>query len=338
MRSAWFGCVVVAVACGNGASDRHPATPAEGGASAGGTRARPITGGGRSSDAGAAPSEGGSSSGDGGAGDGGSTEIVYETAGAPTQALGICASDMKLGADEPADASVASATLLSMTADELSVAFTTGAGEALVLHLADRASTAADFAEIAVTLPDGFEAKSGVSLSSNGLKLILVLTDHSGFGELSRAARGAAFAGDADVTAFAKINRLKPMSGNSVGWPVLTSDGLGLYYLSYFGSARAVQSKRSPGGAFDIGTEIDEFTLGGAQGAYKLLNGLSSDERAIFYLDQATSHSMALFRSRSGAPFYEPLDLGARQGAAPNTGCSRVYSSVAGKLVVQARK
>ncbi len=340
MRSVWFG-FVVAVACSNGAADRLPATPDEGGSSAGGTRARPVTTGGTNAAGGAGdtPSDGGAASGDGGAGDGGSNGIIYETAGAPTQAApGVCASDMSLGADQSADAVVASATLLSMTADELSVAFTTGSGDTLALHVADRASVAADFDEVAFTMPDGFEAQSGVSLSSNGLQLILVLKDHSGFGELARAARGADFDGDADLTAFAKINGLKPMSGKSVGWPVLTSDGLGLYYLSYNGRALAVQSKRQQGGVFDIGTEFDEFTLGGAAGAYTLLNGISSDERAIFYFDQATSHSMARFRSRDGAPFYAPLDLGARQGAAPNTGCSRVYSSVGGKLVLQARK
>jgi hypothetical protein len=341
MRSVWFGFVAAAVACGNGAADRHPAMPAEGGDSTGGTRARPTTtGGSRSHSAGAAGQDenaGGTTASNGGSGDGGSDEIIYEMAGAPTQpAPGVCDAQMMLGADQAQDLGVASATLLSMTADELSVAFTTGADATLALHVADRASADADFVEAGFTLPDGFEAKSGAALSSNGLTLILVLEDHSGFGQLSRSTRGAAFQGDGDVTAFAKINGLKAMSGRSVGWPVLTSDGLGLYYLSYFGNALAVQSKRSQGGVFDIGTEIDEFTLGGASGAYKLLSGISTDERAIFYFDQSTGHSMARFRSRPGAPFYDPLDLGARHGAAPNQDCSRVYSSVASGLVLQA--
>jgi hypothetical protein len=44
---------------------------------------------------------------------------------------------------------------------------------------------------------------------------------------------------------------------------------------------------------------------------------------------------MALFRSRPDAPFYEPIDLGARRGAAPNADCTRLYSSVDGELVAQ---
>jgi hypothetical protein len=245
---------------------------------------------------------------------------------------------MMLGANQAADVGVPSITLLAMTADELSVAFTTGSGDALLLHVADRTSKQAEFVAAGLSVPDGFDAASGVTLSGDARKLVLVMSDHSGFGELSRGARGAAFAGDADVTAFARINAQKPMSGRSVGWPVLSADGDTLYFLSYFGQALVVQSERGRDGVFDLGTEIDRYTLGGQQGEYKLLSGLSSDQRAIFFFDQATQHAMALFRSAPGAPFYDPLDLGARQGVAPNDGCNRLYSSVGGQLVMQARK
>jgi hypothetical protein len=339
MRSVWLGFVLVA-ACSGGGSGHHPAMPAEGGSSTGGTRPRPASSAGSSaSDAGAAGdsgSQGGAASAEGGAGDAGEG-IIFEMAGAPAvEVPGVCAPEMQLGTGQAQDVGIADITLLAMTADELSVAFTTGSGAGLALHVADRASNKAAFAEAPVTLPDGFEAASGVSLSSDGRKLVLVMTDHSGFGELSRAARGDAFLGDPDLTAFAKINALKPMSGRSVGWPVLSHDGQDLYFVSYFGSALVNQSKRSQAGVFDIGTEIDEFTLGGESGAYKLLSGLSSDQRAIFYFDEADQHAWARFRSRDGAPFYDPVDLGARRGATPNQDCSRIYSSIADGLVAQA--
>jgi hypothetical protein len=337
MRSVWLG-FVLAAACSSGGGGHSPAMPAEGGSSTGGTPARPVTAGSTSSDAGAAGdsgSQGGAAAGEAGAGDAGQG-IVFEIAGAPPAEIpGVCAPAMKLGSAEAQDLGVADITLLSMTSDELSVAFTTGSGAALALHVADRDSSKAAFAEAPVTLPDGFEAASGVSLASDGLKLILVMSDHSGFGELSRAARADAFVGDADLTAFTKINALKPMSGHSVGWPVLSHDGQDLYFVSYFGSALVNQSKRGQGGVFDIGTEIDQYTLGGKEGEYRLINGLSADQRAIFFFDQAMGHAMALFRSRDGGPFYDPLDLGARQGATPNQDCSRIYSSVASGLVAQ---
>ncbi len=339
MRGLWLG-LLVAMACSSEAT-RHAGLPADGGATAGGTRSQPAASGkaNASGAAGAAANQGEGGAGDrGDAGDGG-TGLVLELGGAPAQEpAGVCDPALQLGADVAHDVGAADVTLLAMTPDELSLAFSTGTGAELRLHVADRATSAADFSEVSVTMPDGFDAASGVSLASDGQKLVLVMSDHSGFGQLSRAARGEAFSGDPDVTAFAKLNALKPMSGHSLGWPVLSSDGQSLYFLSYFGQGLINYSVRGADGVFDIGTEIDPYTLGGPPGEYKLLNGLASDERAIFYVDQATQHAMALFRPRPGGPFYYPLDFGARQGVAPNADCSRLYSSVAGKVVEQARQ
>jgi hypothetical protein len=344
MRKAWLG-LLFAVACGSGGGGDHsPAAPASGGTSSGGTRGIGVTHAGTSSQSSAgAGGEAGEGLGGAGHTEGGAADagagIVYQMAGAPpVSPPGVCAPDMTLGTAQALDVGVAGATLLSMTPDELTLAFTTGSGAALALHVADRASTKVAFAATDVTMPDGFEAASGVALSSDGKRLILVMSDHSGFGELSRATRTDAFTGDPDLTAYAKINSLKPMSGHSVGWPVLSSDGQDLYFLSYFGQALANESALGKDGVFDFGTTIDEFTLGGDEGSYKLLSGLSSDERAIFYYDQSTKHAAALFRSRPGAPFYDPLDLGARDGVAPNADCSRVYSSMASGVVEQSVK
>ena len=340
MRSVWLGLAFVA-ACSSGGSGHHPAMPAELGGSSGSAGSSAHSGSSSKPDAGAAgdgEAAGGAGSAEAGANAGGEGGgIVFETAGAPAEAPpGVCAPGMKLGSSVAQDVGLPGATLLAMTPDELSVAFTTGSADTLALHVADRASAKAAFVEAGVTVPDGYEAASGASLSSDGRRLILVSQDHGSFAEVSRSARGADFDVDADTSAFAKINALKAMSGHSLGWPVLSSDGQDLYYLSYFGHALAVQSKLGKDGLFDFGSEIDEFTLGGAEGAYKLLSGISSDQRAIFYFDEATKHAMALFRSRDGAPFYDPVDLGARRGAVPNQDCSRVYSSVAAGLVAQA--
>jgi hypothetical protein len=169
------------------------------------------------------------------------------------------------------------------------------------------------------------------------LGLILPRADGSGFGELAREARASAFGVEPSESRFAKINALKPMSGRSVGFPVLSNDGTSLYYVSYESDALVYQSTLGAD-TFDIGKAIDEFTLGGASGKFKLITGLASDQRAIFFLDEATQHASVLFRSRAEAPFYEPLDLGERQGAAPNADCSRVYSTVEGSLVYQERE
>jgi hypothetical protein len=332
MQRLWLVVGLVA-ACGGGDDDRHPAAPgqggtssAEGGGSGAGAAATPEAG-----QAGATETPGGA---DGEGGAAGEPPIIYEMGGLPQNMPGICDPEMELAEPQAQDVGASGASLLAMSADELSVVFTTGAAESFALHVGDRASVDADFSQQAVSLPAGYRASHGVALSGDGRKLVIVREDGSGFAELSRSARTSAFGVEPDETRFAKINALRPMSGESVGWPVLSNDGQALYFVSYFGDAQVKQSALEAG-EFSIGNTIDEFTLGGPMGEHKLLSGISADQRAIFFLDQATSHAMALFRSRPDAPFYEPLDLGERQGAAPNQDCSRIYSSTGSGVVFQ---
>jgi hypothetical protein len=340
MHRLWLGLVGVAavVACSGGDDDRAPAMPDEtGGSSQGGTRVRPGTGGDEATagaQKGGAP---GSAQGGAGGDDGG---LVFEGAGAPPAAPpAVCDPEqMEFGEDEDQLTDGSGLTLLAMTPDELSVVFTTGSDATLALHVADREAAGEDFTTLDVTLPDGYVASRGASLASDGKTLVLVLADHSGFGEIQRSGRGKAFGAEPDSAPYAKINAQNAMSGRELGWPVLSSDAKTLYFVSHFGQALVVQSARGGDGIFEQGTEIDEYTLGGREGEYKLINGLATDQRAIFFFDQATQHAGALFRSRPGSPFYTPLDLGARRGVSPNQDCTRLYSSVSGKLVAQSRE
>jgi hypothetical protein len=325
-------------ACGSGDDDRHPAMPASGGSGgAGGSRAR--AGSSSTPEAGQGgdpvePAEGGAG---GEGGSAGEPPIIYEMGGLPQNMPGICPAGMKLGDEQAQTLAVPGVTLLSMTPDELSIVFTTGQGDALALYVADRASTDDDFAELSVTIPEGYAADAGAALSSDGLTLVLRRENGSGLAELTREARGTSFAADPNEARFAKINSVYPMSLDLVGWPVLSQDGQWLYYVSYDASSVVFQSKLE-GGSFEIGKGIDPFTLNGDSGKHKLPTSLATDSRAIFFLDEATKHAVALFRSHPDAPFYEPVDLGERQGAAPNADCTRVYSTVEGELVYQERE
>lgn len=341
MRHAHFAllcaaAVAAASAC-SGDDDRPPAAVdgTSGSSTSGGKSSR--AGSSSQSDAGAEPSPEGGTGAVAGQGGAAGEGIVYETAGAPPMIPGLCDPAMMPGDDaaQALDPLLEGATLLGMTPDERSVVFVTGEAAELKLYVGDRATSADAFDAQEVTLPAGYEAASGATLSSDALTLVLVLANHAGFGSISRAERGEPFGSEADTTAFSRLNAQKPMSGRSLGWPVLSSDGDTLYFLSYFGQGLVVQSARGADGRFDLGTEIDEFTLGGPEGAYKRVHAVSADQRAIFFFDEATEHSMALFRSRPGAPFYEPIDLGDRRGVTPNADCSRLYSSVDGALVAQ---
>lgn len=334
MRRLWLGSALalsVALSCSSGdGDDRHAAAPSTGGSSAG--KGSTKAGSSNMTEAGGAGEQ---PADQGGAGNGGDDSDMFSSAGVPAMIPGVCKAEMEPGREQKGDFGLASGTLLGITPDELTAVLTTGEGDTLALHVADRAGPDDAFVPVAVTLPSDYDAQSGAALSSDGLQLILVMKDHSGFGALSRGARGTPFGAEADVTAFAKINGLKITTGQSVGWPVVSNDGKDLYYLSYFGQGLVHQAQLGADAVFDIGVPIDEFTLGGNAGEYKLISGISTDQRAIFFFDQATKHAAALFRSRPGAPFYDPVDLGDRRGVAPNAACDRLYSSAGGKLLLQ---
>lgn len=333
MRLLALCLVVPFAACGEGGADRHPAVPDSAASGKGGTRAR----GGASTEPGGAGTSDSAGAGAGAGGEGGG--ISYEEGTVPVETPGVCDPMLVLGDALEAGVLTDDATLLATTADELSLAFVSGTGVAAKLYVADRATVDVEFGTpTEVAIPAGYEVASGATLSGDGLELVLVKTDHSGFGALSRRKRTTAFAAaEPSTERFEMLNSQKAMSGRSLGWPVLTNDGNKLYFVSYFGQALVVEST-SRNGVFDLGSEIDEFTLGGAEGEYKLLSGIASDERAIFYFDQGLGRSAALFRSRAGAPFYDPIDLGERYGVAPNLNCSRLYSSVDGVLTIAVAK
>lgn len=328
-------CLALAISCGDGGDGkRAPAAPGTqgGSSSTGGKKSTATHGAGEAGDTGAGgdpESQGGSH----GGGEGGAS-IVYEEDDPPMFEPGLCDPAMMPGDDEPVLLGLSDARLLAMTPDELSAVLTTADGGEPKLLVADRGAVSESFTETEVAIPTGFEAKSGVSLSSDGTRLVLVRQDHTGFGELVREARGEAFASEADETRFAFLNMLSSTTGRFFSWPLLAGDGETLYYVTT-PAPSLVEVSRTEEGVFKLGAPIDMYTLGGPEGEYKFLTGLSSDERAIFFHDEATGHAMALFRQYEDAPFYNPLDLGEREGVVPNADCTRLYSSSGGGLVFQ---
>ncbi len=328
-----WGCLaLLVVACGGGDDFPPPAASSAGGADTDDSRPGPAPV--QPPDTNAGGEENGAAGAAGEAGAGGAG-IEYEPGKTEPESPGLCPPDFTLDEPEPQALGVEQATLLAMTPDELSVAFTAPGAEASRLFIADRTDPDADFASLEVTLPDGYSAEFGATLTSDGLGLIVVRADQDGFAELDRASRGQPFGVVPDASRFEAINDQKLTSGRSVGFPVISADASSLYFVRSFGGALVVQSSLGDDGRYDQGVEIDEFTLGGPEREHKLICGLASDQRAIFFADQATGHAMALFRSRDDAPFYDELDLGERQGAVPNRDCSRLYSTIDGGLVVQ---
>ncbi len=240
------------------------------------------------------------------------------------------------GAKKLAGISVDANQALSLTADELDLAFVSGGA----LYAAHRAQTSDDFTVgAAIALPSGWTAATGFALSDDGKRLVLVNAAQTALGELTRSARDAAFAGNVDETAFSVVNQASTYSGNAFSFPVLSADDTQLFLSSMApsgGSTVVVATRTNATDAWSSPTRIGS-ELDGPSGGARLPTGISADARTLFYFNQESMQEEARWRDTSGldAPLYDMVDFGARRGATPNTACNRLYSVASGSVVVE---
>jgi hypothetical protein len=230
----------------------------------------------------------------------------------------------------------AAETLLSITLDELDVAFLrTG-----VLYVGHRANQSATFESAAVTLPSGWSASNGASLSADGKRLILVSELHPNkLGELTRSSRDQPFSANIDEAAFASINADAVYTGKVYAFPVVSGrDDQLIFNSAYPGSSSTVvYSTRTGNATWSTPEQLQTNLLDGGADARRLPTGLSADQRTLFYFNEETAQEEARFRPADSAssPLYDVLNLGTRRGAAPNARCDHLYSSTAGDVVVE---
>lgn len=308
---------------GNGGASANGGTSG-GGRTTGGASGNSSTraGSGNGNDGGAAGHETGGNNGDAGAaGDQPGTIVVVEPGACSETAT------WKNAASVDNVSSAAKEKLLSITLDELDLAFTRDGA----LYRAHRDSASASFdAPAAVTLPTGYDANSGVALSNDGLTLVLVSTDGNAFGSVSRADRNSDFGATVSIDAFNGLNERAIQTLEHFAAPVLSADGKMLIFSGFTpgsdGLAVIYESELS-NGAWSMPTNLSALTdHATGTGTKRLLpSGLSSDERTLFYFDEGTGKEVARFRDRPDAPLYDSVDLAALSGAAPNAKCDRVY-------------
>jgi hypothetical protein len=334
------GASVVA-ACSSG-SDSHPAPISTGGSSdtsdggAAGSHRLPTGSGGSSGTAGAESNSAGAAGeeasggagGEGGALPPGTIVVVTPAACSempawigPTTLNGI-----STGAIE---------SLLSITADELDIAFLRGGA----LYLAHRDAAAMDFADAsAVTVPAGYDPSVGAALSGDGKTLVLVASNGQGFGALSRDSRTTAFGASADTTAFLALNARSQQTLEQYAAPVLAPNGSSFIFAASTtqGTGAVVYESLLTDGVWDMPTNISMEA--GFDGGPWLPTALSADSRTLFYFDKGANEEIARFRDRGepNAPFYDKVALPGLQGAAPNAKCDRVYYSSAGNVLTEA--
>jgi hypothetical protein len=229
-------------------------------------------------------------------------------------------------------------TLLSITADELDLAFL----RAGTLYVAHRSTESDAFsAGPAITIPTGWSAKQGAALSSDGKRLLLVSDpDQRKLGELTRATRKEPFVGEVDESAFALANQNAVYTGRIYASPVVSEQDTRLVFNSAYpqGTSTVVVSTRSsPDAPWSAPTTLTASLLDGMPGQRRLPTGMSADLRTLFYFNEATSKEEARWSASSaiGSTLYDMLSLGTRRGATPNSACDRLYSEADGDVVVE---
>jgi hypothetical protein len=316
-------------------SDNHPSGIDTGGNTASGGGASVI------------PSEAGTNSGaasgestpDGGAAGADSTTIDEGgSAGGNPPPLPPTCSEATIWADVAAVVGISTAAdevLLSITSDELDLAFL----RAGALYVAHRTAAESAFtAGAAIVIPDGWTATLGAAISPDGKRLVLVSTDQTMLGEITRTTRDAAFAGDVDESAFSILNQTTTYSGNIFASPALSPDDLQLFLNSTSpgGRSTVVAATRSAGEPWTASARVTP-ALDGDPGARRLPSGISADARTLFYFNEETMTEEARWRDTSQvtSALYDMVNLGTRRGAQPNTACDRLYSQSSGDIVVE---
>jgi hypothetical protein len=212
--------------------------------------------------------------------------------------------------------------LLTMTHDELTLVIE----RAGALLLAERDSPQAPFTAVTpLALPHGYDATRGVSLDAQGLSLVVVSEDGSGFAEITRSKRGAAFGGQPDVARFAAVNDARSFSGGELSSPVLSEDGKTFFYAE----RRSTRSDvwRATGASLEDREKLDGVTLGSDDGMAKLPLSVSRDLRMLFVFDEALNHVVGLWSPTAAGALTQLVLFRDLQSAFTNGDCSRLYGT-----------
>ncbi len=318
-----------------GATDSGAAGGGTDGGDAGGGTEGGAAGGG--TDGGA----GGDATGMGGAAEGGGADAGREDAGGPSGPPlpgPVCSQTAIWGAGTELAISSSSLdnSLGAITPDELTIAWTIGTGSSAMIAYADRAAETDAFGT-PQTLSAASFADDRVAISADGLRLVVVNGDRQGFSEMTRTARmgtGNTF-GAPSVGSYSNFAGTLATTTQAFGDPVLSADDEAFYYSLYGRPGQLNTVARStrllPSDAWPVGALLPTSSVLEEEQEEVLLRrrptAISSDDQTLFYWDEVSGTERATWLDTSTGVFTGFVDLGARQGANPNTACNRLYYS-----------
>jgi hypothetical protein len=183
----------------------------------------------------------------------------------------------------------------------------------LTLLLADEtAPGSGTYQTQVVTAPSGLEVsvEEDVTLTADGLTLIAITADGTGFGASTRSAPGMVDFGPPSFADFAALTVQPPQD---VWAPAISADGLAFYYRlrgsSMLGASGAIYEsvRASTSVPFPPGQRMPELVQ--TWGQY--VTALSLDRMAIFLQSQPNLYNTwVLTRSSLADPFANPTDAG----------------------------
>jgi hypothetical protein len=313
---------------GDDASADAPVSVVESGSAADAADAADATGGGGDGSAdGHVSSDAVASSMDGG-------ESGVDGAYMPPPVGAVCAQTATWGSGSLLSISTpADDELDSITPDELTIAWTEGSGGSATIEIADRASNTDAFGA-PQSLPAGQFTADRVSLSPDGLRLVVVNADAHGFSELTRSARTSSSAfGPAATGSYTTLNAVIPPEA-SYGDPLLGADDAVFYYSVYGGNQTATiyrAARLQSTDPWPAGAALASSTGLDAQGALRRRpTGISSDEQTLFIWDQVMGMERAAWIDQSTGAYDVFVDLASYSLAAPASSCNALYYSAPG--------
>jgi hypothetical protein len=227
---------------------------------------------------------------------------------------------------------------LSVTPNELSMAWVElDEAGAFSYRVAGRVAADASFGNAQTLALDGLAAPPTVSLSADGLTLVVVTADQHGFVEATRDSAEGAFGALAE-SRFKSINAWVSLLHGTVGDPAFGADGNSFFYSQSGASATVYESRRTAGDAgpdvWPVGTPLSGPAVSvvsmaseaGTTNLYRHPTALSSDGLTLFILDDYPSATgRSLYRTALGAPFGASKALGIWLSVHPNAACSELY-------------
>ena len=223
--------------------------------------------------------------------------------------------------------------LAGVTPDQKTLAWQI-AGLGSTYMILDRAS-ATDMLGIPTVLAFTGTANK-ISLSPDGLRVLVVNEDLVSIGESLRSSKLLPFGGVGEG-AFSMINAAVRPTSDTITDPVISASDKVLAYTRIGASASTlwISTRASKLDAWPLGTRVEDCEMQSHDGLRKSPLAISNDARTLFFRDEVKNLTRVAYRTGADQAFSSFRDLPAQiLSAIPNASCDRLYYSAAGTGLV----